>query len=79
LGVDPLLGWIFFFFEGIIWGETTNCSWYRYNYVIAYAIVEVENKENWKWFLSLLDADVGPYGQRGLNFMSDMQKVRREL
>ena len=51
----------------------------NHNYVIAYAIVEIENKENWKWFLSLLDADVGPYAQRGLNFMSDMQKVRREL
>lgn len=46
----------------------------NHNYVIAYAIVKVENKENWKWFLSLLDADVGIYRQGGLNFMSDMQK-----
>jgi len=47
--------------------------------VIAYAIVEVENKKNMKWFLSLLDVDVGPYGKRRLNFMSDMQKVCKEL
>jgi L-amino acid N-acyltransferase YncA len=44
-------------------------------YVVAYAVVDVENKENWKWFLTLLHEDLGDYRQHGWNFMSDMQKV----
>lgn len=44
-------------------------------YVIAYAVVDVENKENWKWFLELLHEDLGDYRQHGWNFISDMQKV----
>ena len=44
-------------------------------YVIAYAIVDVENKDNWKWFLSLLQNDLGQHTQHGWNFISDMQKV----
>jgi len=45
-------------------------------FVIAYAIVDVENKDNWKWFLTLLHDDLGDFKEHGLNFMSDMQKVR---
>ncbi|KAK2356811.1 hypothetical protein QL285_094135 [Trifolium repens] len=44
------------------------------NFVIAYAIVDAENKDNWKWFLTLLHEDLGDYRQHGWNFMSDMQK-----
>ncbi|KAK2412396.1 hypothetical protein QL285_047593 [Trifolium repens] len=33
-----------------------------------------ENKDNWKWFLTLLHEDLGDYRQHGWNFMSDMQK-----
>jgi len=43
--------------------------------VIAYVVVDVENKENWKCFLTLLHEDLGDYVQNGWNFMSDMQKV----
>ncbi|GAU35824.1 hypothetical protein TSUD_56280 [Trifolium subterraneum] len=43
-------------------------------FVVAYAIVDVENKDNWKWFLILLHEDLGDYKQHGWNFMSDMQK-----
>ncbi|KAL5158550.1 hypothetical protein HKD37_15G042996 [Glycine soja] len=43
-------------------------------FAIAYAVVDVENKDNWKWFLTLLHEDLGDYVQNGWNFMSDMQK-----
>jgi hypothetical protein len=49
------------------------------NFVIAYAIVDAENKDNWKWFLTLLHEDLGDYRQHGWNFMSDMQKVRSAI
>ncbi|XP_015948687.1 uncharacterized protein LOC107473620 [Arachis duranensis] len=44
-------------------------------YVIAYAIVLVENTENWRWFLELLHQDLGNYKQNKLCFISDMQKA----
>ena len=43
---------------------------------LAYAIVEVENKETWKWFLKILVDDLG--GTEvcvACTFMSDQQKV----
>ncbi|XP_016172128.1 uncharacterized protein LOC107614428 [Arachis ipaensis] len=42
-------------------------------YIIAWAIVGVENKENWKWFLELLHQDLGDYRQHRWCFISDMQ------
>ena len=42
---------------------------------IAYVAVDVDNKDNWKWFLTLLHEDLGDYVQNRWNFMSDMQKV----
>ncbi|RYR22472.1 hypothetical protein Ahy_B03g067766 [Arachis hypogaea] len=44
-------------------------------YVIAWAIVEIENTDTWKWFLELLHADLGDYKTNGWCFISDMQKV----
>ncbi|XP_072054174.1 uncharacterized protein [Arachis hypogaea] len=43
-------------------------------YVIAYAIVPVENTEKWRWFVKLLHQDLGDYKQNKLCFISDMQK-----
>ncbi|XP_072066713.1 uncharacterized protein [Arachis hypogaea] len=43
-------------------------------YVIAYAIVPVENTENWRWFLELLHQDLGDYKKNKLCFISNMQK-----
>ncbi|WVZ16927.1 hypothetical protein V8G54_009909 [Vigna mungo] len=40
---------------------------------LAYAIVQVENKETWKWFLELLVQDIG--GEASLTFISDQQKT----
>ncbi|XP_072062327.1 uncharacterized protein [Arachis hypogaea] len=44
-------------------------------FVIAYAIVNVENKDNWKWFLELLHRDLGDYRENKWCFISDMQKM----
>ncbi|WVZ00607.1 hypothetical protein V8G54_026676 [Vigna mungo] len=43
---------------------------------IAYAVVEVENKESWTWFLELLIEDLGGKDVcAGITFISDQQKV----
>ena len=43
---------------------------------IAYAIVEVENKDTWSWFLDLLVGDLGGADIcRFCTFMSGQQKV----
>lgn len=46
---------------------------------IAYVVMDVEDKENWKWFLTLLHQDLGDYSQFGWNFMFDLQKVNFSL
>ncbi|PKI69589.1 hypothetical protein CRG98_010002 [Punica granatum] len=43
-------------------------------YVIAYGIVNVENKENWIWFLENLVNDLGDPVEKGFTFISDKQK-----
>ncbi|RYR48503.1 hypothetical protein Ahy_A07g034525 [Arachis hypogaea] len=43
-------------------------------YVIAWAIVRVENTETWRWFLELLHQDLGYYKDHGWCFISDIQK-----
>ena len=42
---------------------------------LAIAIVEIENKDTWTWFLELLLNDLGPTALNGLCIMSDQQKV----
>jgi hypothetical protein len=42
---------------------------------IALAIVEVEDTNTWKWFLSTLKEDLGIENTRPWTFMSDRQKV----
>ncbi|WVY93807.1 hypothetical protein V8G54_032895 [Vigna mungo] len=43
---------------------------------IAYAVVEVENKDNWTWFLELLIEDLGGKDVcAGITFISDQQKA----
>ncbi|XP_028962300.1 uncharacterized protein [Malus domestica] len=49
--------------------DANNQTW-----VIAYAIVELKNKDNWVWFLKLLAADLGIVNQRAWTFISDKQK-----
>lgn len=42
---------------------------------IAWAVVSVENKENWGWFLNLLKYDLAIGDGAELTIISDMQKV----
>ncbi|XP_047167838.1 uncharacterized protein LOC124836707 [Vigna umbellata] len=43
---------------------------------LAYAVVEVENKDNWLWFLQLLIDDLGGVELSStITYMSDQQKV----
>ena len=44
-------------------------------YPIAWAVVEFENKLNWKWFLQLVDRDLQLHGGSGLCVISDQYKV----
>ncbi|XP_076941564.1 uncharacterized protein LOC143611177 [Bidens hawaiensis] len=41
---------------------------------LAWAVVSVENKENWKWFLNLLRVDIEMEGGLGLTLISDQHK-----
>ncbi|KAB2612163.1 hypothetical protein D8674_036843 [Pyrus ussuriensis x Pyrus communis] len=49
--------------------DANNQTW-----VIAYVIVELENKDSWVWLLELLAADLGIVNQRAWTFISDKQK-----
>ena len=44
-------------------------------YPIAWAVVNVENKDNWKWFIELIEQDLYLDGGRGLSVISDQHKV----
>ncbi|KAL4289626.1 hypothetical protein GQ457_14G018530 [Hibiscus cannabinus] len=41
---------------------------------IAYAVVEIENTDTWKWFINLLSEDINIENQHSWTWMSDRQK-----
>ncbi|XP_022851077.1 uncharacterized protein LOC111372890, partial [Olea europaea var. sylvestris] len=43
-------------------------------YPVAYAVVEVENRDNWRWFLGLLKDDLHINNSQHWTFISDKQK-----
>lgn len=42
---------------------------------IAWAVVSIENKENWSWFMKCLIEDLGMEAGEGLTIISDQHKV----
>lgn len=45
-------------------------------YPIAWGVVDVENKDNWQWFMELLVDDLGLQLGGGLTILSDQHKVQ---
>ncbi|CAI9289675.1 unnamed protein product [Lactuca saligna] len=43
-------------------------------YPIAWAVVNVENKDNWKWFIELLQSDIETVEGNGVTLISDQHK-----
>ncbi|KAL4396381.1 hypothetical protein AHAS_Ahas01G0086200 [Arachis hypogaea] len=77
-GCRPFIGLDGTFIRGYYGGQLLTVIGHDTNnhiYPIAYTIVESENKESWKWFLKILQDNVGDFQANGFNFMSDMQKV----
>ncbi|KAJ9541645.1 hypothetical protein OSB04_028151 [Centaurea solstitialis] len=48
-------------------------------YPLAWAVVAVENKETWKWFVDLLVDDIQMGIRHGLTIISDGHKVLRDI
>ncbi|XP_061352398.1 uncharacterized protein LOC133297302 [Gastrolobium bilobum] len=76
-GCRPLIGLDGCFLKGYYGGQLLSAVGEDANksfYVIAYAVVDSETKENWKWFLNLLQKDIGSHVVHGWYFISDQQK-----
>ncbi|XP_029150779.1 uncharacterized protein [Arachis hypogaea] len=76
-GYRPLIGLDGAFLKTLHGGQIlTACGQDANNhiFVIVYAIVSVENKDNWQWFLELLHSDLGDYREHKWCFISYMQK-----
>ncbi|XP_016164432.1 uncharacterized protein LOC107606948 [Arachis ipaensis] len=79
-GCRPFIGLDGTFLRGYYGGQLLTAIGQDANnhiYPIAYAIVESENKKSWKWFLDILQDDMGVFQANGFNFMSDMQKLKK--
>ncbi|GJS94117.1 multidrug resistance-associated protein 5 [Tanacetum coccineum] len=51
----------------------------NHTYPVAWAVVNVKNKDNWTWFLELLVEDLGSSRGNRLTLMSDQHKVLWKL
>jgi hypothetical protein len=67
-GCRPFIGLDGCFLKGYYGGQlltAVGTDANNQNFVIAYAIVDAENKDNWKWFLTLLHEDLGAIDSMG--------------
>ncbi|XP_015960341.1 uncharacterized protein LOC107484239 [Arachis duranensis] len=73
----PLIGRDGYFLKGYYGRQLLSAVGQDANnnfFVIAYDVVPNECKDTWKWFLTLLQDDLGLVTQHGWNFISDQQK-----
>nr|XP_025670182.1 uncharacterized protein LOC112769958 [Arachis hypogaea] len=76
-GCRPLIGLDGCFLKGYYGGQLLTAMSLDANnhvFVIAYAVIRAENTENWMWFLTRLQDDLGDHQVRGWNLMSNQQK-----
>jgi len=77
-GCGKVIGLDGCFLKGKIKGELLTAIGRDANnqvYPIAWAVVDVENKPNWTWFIDLLRDDLDLHDGRGLVVISDQHKV----
>lgn len=71
-----------YFLKGLYGGQLLTAVGVDANdgmYPIAWAVVSIENRENWTWFLELLAADLEINNSHHWAFMSDRQKVSKTI
>ncbi|CAA0806673.1 Unknown protein, partial [Striga hermonthica] len=76
-GCRPILGFDGCFLKTFIGGALLCATAKDGNnqiYPVAWAVVEAENEEFWRWFLSILFTELGINDGLGYTFMSDQQK-----
>ncbi|XP_016185811.1 uncharacterized protein LOC107627495 [Arachis ipaensis] len=76
-GCRPFIGLDGTFLKGYYGGQLLTAVGQDANnqiFPIAYAVVDSETRDNWRWFLELLHRDLGNYRVHGWNFMSDQYK-----
>lgn len=77
-GCRPVIGLDGCFLKGICQGELLSAIGRDVNnqvYPIAWAVVDIENNENWKWFIELLVNDIDMHKGMGLSLISDQHQV----
>nr|GMD06144.1 uncharacterized protein LOC109147413 [Ipomoea batatas] len=76
-GCRKLIGLDGCFLKGMLKGEILSIVGRDSNnqmYPIAWAVVEIENKDSWRWFLELLKRDLGITNTFPWTIISDQQK-----
>ncbi|XP_031095138.1 uncharacterized protein LOC115999427 [Ipomoea triloba] len=76
-GCRPIIGLDGCFLKGVMKGELLAAVGRDSNnqmYPIAWAVVEIENTDSWKWFLQLLIQDLGINNSWNWTVISDQQK-----
>jgi hypothetical protein len=78
LSCRPIIGLDGAFLKGLARGELLTAVGRDGNdqmFPIAWAVVSLENTDNWRWFINLLAHDLDINDGSGLTIISDMQKV----